>query len=125
MIEFRGKRIDNGELVYGDVHFNADCSKCHIHKRGERVFESYKVYPESIGQSIGIKDKNDEKIWSNSFVTVYFGDLPSTLTATAKIVYTAQCQYVAEGIGEDKGKGPWSLDSKHIEVIDNPNLLEK
>ena len=48
VINFRGKRVDNGEQVYGDVHFNIDCTKCHIHGRSKEVFESHYVIPETV-----------------------------------------------------------------------------
>lgn len=67
-IKFRGKRKDNGEWVYGDIHFNANCSRCHIHERGEKVFESYNVIPETIGQFTGKKDKNDVEVWDGNKV---------------------------------------------------------
>ena len=57
---FRGKRIDNGEWVEGDIHKNIDFTKAHIHPNGERV-RSFEIIPETVGQFTGIYDKNDKK----------------------------------------------------------------
>ena len=61
-ILFRGKRVDNGEWVEGDLHKNIDFSKAHIHPVGEKV-RSYDVIPETVGQFTGLTDRNGEKIF--------------------------------------------------------------
>ena len=59
-ILFRGKRVDNGEWVYGDLS---------QHKTGKKFIKcgsaihSYEVIPKSIGQYTGLTDKNAKKIF--------------------------------------------------------------
>lgn len=67
-IKFRGKRVDNGEWVEGDLHKNVDFTKAHIHPIGERI-KSFDVIPETVGQYITEIDKHDKGICEGDLVT--------------------------------------------------------
>lgn len=59
-ILFRGKRVYNGEWVYGLIYYTMMGEICII------VFSddfSFKVIPETVGQFTGLTDKNGNKIF--------------------------------------------------------------
>lgn len=61
-IIFRGKRLDNGEWVEGDL-LRFDSSETNIHYYAQGVRRAAWVDPSTVGQDTGLKDK----------IGIYFG----------------------------------------------------
>ncbi len=94
MIKFRGKRIDNGDLVYGNYFHNFRKGESHNIIDFD-TNEWYEVYSESVSQFTGLTDKNK--------IDIYQGDSFNIKGVKYTVVWQSDsCRYVlTTGFGYD------------------------
>ena len=105
---FRGKRIDNGEWVQGVPSYGEDGKIEEIEVWDGEDITFYSVFPGTICQCTGLKDKNGKLIWEN--------DIVKCVDEDNDIEFTAIIEF-----GNPNGLYSWGYQLQHIKG-DEPNL---
>lgn len=99
-ILFRGKRLDNGEWIYGDLQLgDGDHIPMIGVVRGGHDPNYYQVEEATIGQFTGLRDKDSRPIYEGDIVEAY--DLDEILSFVGCVRYALP----DAAFGIDKGTG--------------------
>lgn len=130
-ILFRGKRIDNGEWVEGNLFIpdkeNTPTQIC----IGTNIIRiTYDIIPETIGQFTGLYDRNCKKIWEGDIVTTKYGRLCIVIWFSNQVIngWDLTPVLTPDNIAYTNMPTAFDLYKKdNLEVIgnihDNPELL--
>lgn len=123
-ILFRGKRIDNGAWIEGDLLQNIDAIKIReLEKEKREIVKSYEVYPETVGEYTGLTDKHGRKIFEGDIIK-YTKD-----GCIYEVVFAIE-DGIAKFCAMDTidGKSLYYINTAKDKIIgniyDNPELLE-
>jgi uncharacterized phage protein (TIGR01671 family) len=105
---FRGKWIGNGEWVQGVPSYGEDGKIEGIEVWDGEDITFYSVFPGTICQCTGLKDKNGKLIWEN--------DIVKCVDENNDIEFTAIIEF-----GNPNGLYSWGYQLQHIKG-DEPNL---
>jgi uncharacterized phage protein (TIGR01671 family) len=130
-ITFRGKRVDNGQWVEGDLMQN------YIHHEGYlTIVQSgciyYKVITESVGQFTGLRSKSGEDIYEGHIVLAYThinGNFIDRVTEKFEVIFKGVSFQYKPIDGKEYKQYTVSPIGCEVEVIgnitDNPELINK
>ena len=125
---FRGKRTYDREWIEGDYAYsstedkyfiicNLEIQSCTYEKNALYTIDCYEVIPETVGQYIGLTDKNGTKIFDGDIVKGTFLGFPIPIK-----------DYVFSIVWQEDVTGYRANYFENVEVIgniyDNPELLE-
>lgn len=115
VIKFRGKRIDNGEWVYGDLYHYEKFAQICVHYDDE-TDDLFQVVPETVGQFTGHKDYYGKD--------VYEGDILETNKGLVALVTFDKADVFM--LGDEHPDSMFSFSKMEIigNIYDNPELLK-
>lgn len=121
---FKGKRLDNGEWIFGFLSIHKT-GKCFIKPINGDALSSEEIDKNTICQCTGLKDKNGKLIWDNDVVKGKYYDNGKSHRHIGQVKYICE-SYKVVGIKQYTGYHARLDGSYEVigNIFDNPELLE-
>lgn len=120
-IKFRGKRVDNGQWVYGGLVQHSGRTEILVaHSQNLLDYDLNVVQPETVGQYTGLKDNDGKEIYEGDFVQHISWDYPF------EVIFDDE---KARFVCKMKSSLTQFIDHKNISIVgnihDNPELIKQ
>jgi uncharacterized phage protein (TIGR01671 family) len=131
-IKFRGKRVDNGEWVYGYYINQYGAHSIYLPDGADGIFDAYHVVPETVGQFTGFYDEVGAEIYDRDIFTTRNGYNYFVVFENGSF----ECYHCNHRDTVNGGMLLWGLLSRAYELVseftpkkignihDNPELLK-
>lgn len=123
-IKFRGKRIDNGEWIEGDL-LRMNGHTFIFPDPAPKGIDKYKVDPETVGQYTGLKDRNGREIYEGDILAFVEMDDPKAFFVTVEWDERLCCIYLKHinCHGPDRHGFFPNCYTLEANIHDNPDLI--
>ena len=132
-ILFRGKRINNGEWVRGNLFVSETDGRTYILAGSRRFTIEWEVDQETVGQFTCLTDKNGKRILEGAIISIPYEADRAPVEGTfihyenGKVYFDeTHFGWYVKFVGDELSL--WEFDDCGVEVIgnihDNPDLLE-
>lgn len=127
-ILFRGKRVDNGEWIYGDLLTPTDIMDVWEISENTGMGDRYEIDPETVGQYTGMTDKKGTKIFEGDIIECDWFNAMVKIEHRKHLIIFDRASFCGEWrIGNNKYNN-FLHDTFNRKIIgniyDNPELLD-
>lgn len=115
-IKFRGKRLDNGEWIEGDLLRMNDHRFIFPDPAPEGI-DKYEVDPATVGEYTGLKDRNGKEVYEGDVIKIPETDFNAEIIG--RVLFDDDAYYIIPLRGGHLWGLHWSLRKHDAKIIGN------